>query len=76
MDRNEFHKLYIGSPAHQNTEEFKVIGDRVVMRYGDSQISTVPAEYGGITIKSVGSTAYNYSDVSSVTISEGIEAIE
>lgn len=58
-------------------ETFRTDGvNTILMRYGKGSISKVPNEINGVSITTIGATAFNYSDVTNVVISEGIEVIE
>ena len=50
--------------------------DTIIMRIGKNKTSTVPIKVDDVSITKIGNTAYNYSNVTDVVISEGIEVIE
>lgn len=58
-------------------ETFRTDGiNTILMRYGKGAISKIPNEINGVSITKIGATAFNYSGVTNVVISEGIEVIE
>lgn len=82
LGENSINKIYLGTvllyqKEQPITEEFIINGvDTILMRRGQGGTSYVPLEVDGVKITTIGSTAYNYSNIEKVIIPEGIEVIE
>lgn len=76
MNRQGFMKIPVAFPQEELLEDFRIDGTKILMRYSGSKNSTVPNEYDGQSIDTIGSSAYCYSNVKNVVIEEGIEVIE
>lgn len=82
LGENGVNKIYLGTVLLYQKEEpiienFRTDGvNTILMRYGQGGISKIPTEVDGVQITTIGSTAYNYSDVTEAIIPEGIIVIE
>lgn len=79
LGENKVQKIYLGEVLlfPNENESFRTDGvNTILMRYGQGGTSKVPTEVDGIKITTIGSTAYNYSDVTEAIIPEGIIVIE
>lgn len=80
LGENRVNKIYLGEILlfpNKPLETFRTDGvNTILMRYGQDDRSIVPLEVDGVKITKIGSSAYNYSDVTEVIIPEGIVEIE